>query len=122
MLKKSPFLDKEKIIENNHAFAIKDGFPVSKGHSLIVPKREITSIYDLNSDEFSHFFLLSRQLIKILKNEYNPDAFNIGINNGQYAGQTVAHAHMHIIPRYKGDVKDPKGGVRNIIPDKSGYL
>ena len=122
MLEKSPFLKKDKIIENNHAFAIKDGFPISKGHSLIVPKREITSIYDLNSEEFSYFFLLSKQLIEILKNQYNPDAFNVGINNGQYAGQTVAHAHMHVIPRYKGDVEDPRGGVRNIIPDKSGYL
>jgi len=97
--KVSPFYDRPKIMENDHAFAIYDGFAVSKGHVLVVPKKQVVTFFDLDAV-----------------------AFNIGINNGIEAGQTIAHAHIHVIPRYKNDVEDPRGGVRNILPDKSGYL
>ena len=121
-LKESPFLDKKIIIENESAFAIYDGFPISKGHSLIIPKRIVSSIFDLNDEEYNQIFLLLKNVRKILKDKFNPDGFNIGVNNGKYAGQTIDHAHVHLIPRYKDDIKDPRGGVRNIILDKSGYL
>ena len=121
-MNKSPFIDKEKIYENKFAFAIYDGFPVSKGHSLVIPKRIVSSVFDLNDDEYNHIFILLRDVKKILLEKFKPDGFNIGINNGTDAGQTVEHAHIHIIPRYKGDLKDPRGGVRNILPDNSGYI
>ena len=121
-MNKSPFIDKEKIHENKFAFAIYDGFPVSKGHSLVIPKRIVSSVFDLNDDEYNHIFILLRDVKKILLEKFKPDGFNIGINNGTDAGQTIEHAHTHIIPRYKGDLKDPRGGVRNILPDNSGYI
>ena len=121
-MNKSPFIDKEKIHENKFAFAIYDGFPVSKGHSLVIPKRIVSSVFDLNDDEYNHIFILLRDVKKILLEKFKPDGFNIGINNGTDAGQTVEHAHIHIITRYKGDLKDPRGGVRNILPDNSGYI
>jgi ATP adenylyltransferase len=121
-MNKSPFIDKEKIHENKFAFAIYDGFPVSKGHSLVIPKRIVSSVFDLNDDEYNHIFILLRDVTKILLEKFKPDGFNIGINNGTDAGQTIEHAHIHIIPRYKGDLKDPRGGVRNILPDNSGYI
>lgn len=118
----SPFYDRPKILENNHAFAIYDGFAVSKGHVLVIPKKQVASIFDLENDEYYHCFDLVKKITVFLKDKFNIEAFNIGINNGLDAGQTIAHAHIHIIPRYKGDTKDPRGGVRNILPDKSGYL
>ena len=118
----SPFLDKEKILENRYSFAIYDGFPISKGHSLVIPKRVVSSVFDLDDDEYNYIFILLREVKKILLEKYKPDGFNIGINNGTDAGQTIDHAHIHIIPRYKGDLKDPRGGVRNILPDNSGYI
>lgn len=118
----SPFLNKEKILENRYSFAIYDGFPISKGHSLVIPKRVVSSVFDLDDDEYNHIFILLREVKKILLEKYKPDGFNIGINNGTDAGQTIDHAHIHIIPRYKGDLKDPRGGVRNILPDNTGYI
>ena len=118
----SPFLNKEKILENRSSFAIYDGFPISKGHSLVIPKRVVSSVFDLDDDEYNHIFILLREIKKILLEKYKPDGFNIGINNGTDAGQTIDHAHIHIIPRYKGDLKDPRGGVRNILPDNTGYI
>ena len=118
----SPFYDRPKIMENDHAFAIYDGFPVSEGHALVVPKKQVISIFDLEVDEYYQCFDLVKKITILLKNKFKVEAFNIGINNGLDAGQTIAHAHIHIIPRYQGDLKDPRGGVRNILPDKSGYL
>ena len=118
----SPFLNKDKILENEFAFAIYDGFQVSKGHSLVIPKRVVSSVFDLDDDEYNLIFILLRDVKKILLEKFKPDGFNIGINNGTVAGQTIDHAHIHIIPRYKGDLKDPRGGVRNILPDNTGYI
>jgi len=118
---KSPFLDKPKIAENNLSFSIYDTFPVSKGHALVIPKRVVADIFDLNDDEYKSCFDLVKVVKKILKKEFNPDGFNIGVNSGETAGQTIFHAHIHIIPRYKGDVPNPRGGVRNVIPGKADY-
>jgi len=120
--KKSPFLDKKKISENEFAFAIFDSFPISEGHTLVIPKKIVSSVFDLDDEEYKLIFLLLKNVKKILIDRFKPDGFNIGINNGTYAGQTIDHAHIHIIPRYKGDLKDPRGGVRNILPDNTGYI
>ena len=117
----SPFLEVEKIIENELAYAFYDGYPVSKGHMLIVPKRVVPEIFDLNDEEYRACFDLIKDVKDYLIKKYNPDGFNIGINCGEDAGQTVFHAHIHVIPRYKGDIPNPRGGVRNIIPGKGNY-
>ncbi|MDA9655802.1 HIT family protein [Alphaproteobacteria bacterium] len=117
----SLFLKKEKIAENDLAFAIYDGFPVSIGHTLIIPKREVPDIFDLSDKEYQSCFDLLRNVRKFLEKEFNPDGFNVGINSGEVAGQTIFHAHIHLIPRYKGDVAKPRGGIRNVIPNKGDY-
>ena len=117
----SPFLNIEKIIENENAFAIYDAFPVSKGHVLVIPKRVVAEIFDLNDEEYSSCFNLVKDVKKILEEKFKPDGFNIGINNGEKAGQTIFHAHIHVIPRYSGDVDNPRGGIRHVIPGKGDY-
>lgn len=107
--------------ENRLAFVIRDGFPISKGHTLIIPKRHVTSFFNVTEDERQELFALIDEVKEHLENEYSPDAYNIGINDGSAAGQTVKHLHVHLIPRYKGDVVDPRGGVRWVIPDKADY-
>jgi diadenosine tetraphosphate (Ap4A) HIT family hydrolase len=114
--------NREKIIyENKLAFAIYDSFPVNKGHMLIMPKRHVASYFDLTDDEKNAIYLL----LEISKNHidqlFHPDGYNIGVNEGVYAGQTIMHCHVHLIPRYIGDVKNPKGGIRGVIPEKQKY-
>ena len=117
----SPFYEKEKIAENDHAFAVYDKYPVSEGHTLVVPKKEISDLFELEGEEYHACFDLVKQVRKILIDVYQPQGFNVGINNSPVAGQIVPHAHIHIIPRYEGDVKNPRGGIRNIIPEKGDY-
>ena len=100
---------------------IRDGFPVSEGHTLIIPKRHTGSFFELTEAEREDLFDLLSQARNELIKTYNPDGFNIGINDGSAAGQTVPHLHIHLIPRFKGDIKDPRGGVRWIFPDKAKY-
>jgi len=115
-------LPPERIIDSNElALIIRDGFPVSKGHTLIIPKRHVGSWFDTSADERIALFALLDHVKMILDHEFKPDSFNIGINDGAAAGQTVPHLHIHLIPRYKGDQKDPRGGVRWIIPGKAKY-
>lgn len=115
-------LSNEKIlIENELALAFYDEFPVSKGHILIIPKRHIANFFELDSNELSSINLLMLQCKKIIDDKYFPDGYNIGVNVGEYAGQSVFHVHVHLIPRYKGDVANPKGGVRGVIPEKQNY-
>lgn len=109
------------ILENELAFAIYDGFPVSMGHSLIIPKRHVESFFDLRKDEFDEIIELILNVKTILQDKYNPDGFNVGFNDQTAAGQTIFHCHVHIIPRYYGDVLDPKGGIRGVIPSKKSY-
>ena len=124
MTKSCPFctLPPERIIDSNEfGITIRDGFPVSTGHTLIIPKRHIGSWFEIDAEEqLGLLDLLTRAKIA-LQNELNPDGYNIGINDGPAAGQTVPHLHMHLIPRYKGDIEDPRGGVRWIIPEKAKY-
>ena len=117
----SPFYAKEKIVENDHAFAVYDKYPVAEGHTLVVPKKEIADLFELADEEYHACFDLVKQVRKILIDVYQPQGFNVGINNSPVAGQTIPHAHIHVIPRYKGDVKNPRGGIRNIIPEKGDY-
>lgn len=109
------------ILENSNAFAIRDGFPVSTGHTLIIPKRHIASLFEATAAEQAALFDLLRLARKQLLDKFEPDGFNIGINDGTAAGQTVMHLHIHLIPRYAGDQLDPRGGVRWIFPDKAAY-
>ena len=109
------------ILTNSFALAIYDGFPVSPGHTLIIPKRHIASFFELTAEEQTAMLDLLAEMRQILQKERNPDGFNIGINDGAAAGQTVMHLHIHLIPRYAGDVPDPRGGVRRIFPDKAAY-
>ena len=117
----SPFLNEDRIIENKYAFAIYDSYPATKGHSLVIPKRQIKEIFELNKEEYESCFELVRKVKDLLITKFKPEGFNIGVNCGEVAGQTIFHAHIHVIPRYKGDVPNPRGGVRNIIPGKGDY-
>ena len=98
-----------------------DGFPVSRGHTLVIPKRHIGSFFELTDEERIQIFQAINQAKNALDEELQPDGYNIGINDGEAAGQTVMHLHVHLIPRYKGDMDDPRGGVRWIFPDKADY-
>ena len=114
--------DKEKVVlENDLAYAIFDGFPINKGHMLIIPKRHAETYFDLTEDEIKAMNELVFKAKKLIDDKYKPDGYNIGLNCGEYAGQTVFHCHMHIIPRYKGDTPNPRGVVRNIIKGQSKY-
>jgi len=109
------------ILSNDYAVAIRDGFAVSEGHMLIIPKRHIASIFEATAEEQAALFGLLGLARHQLLDELQPDGFNIGINDGTAAGQTVMHLHIHLIPRYAGDQPDPRGGVRWIFPDKAAY-
>ena len=112
----------ERVIDsNNYGVVIRDGFPITPGHTLIIPKRHIGSFFELETDERQDLLNLLVAAKKILQEEFKPNGYNIGITDGQAAGQTVPHLHIHLIPRYKGDLPDPRGGVRWVIPDKADY-
>lgn len=114
--------NKEKaVLENDLAFAIYDGFPVSKGHMLVIPKRHAETYFDLTKEELTAMQELAHKCKELLDNKYKPDGYNIGFNCGEAGGQTIFHCHMHIIPRYKGDIENPRGGVRKILVDNSNY-
>jgi diadenosine tetraphosphate (Ap4A) HIT family hydrolase len=124
MSKPCPFctLPDERIIDSNEfGMTIRDGFPISPGHTLVIPKRHIGSWFEITSDEQLALLDLLAKAKTVLQDEFNPDGYNIGINDGPAAGQTVPHLHMHLIPRYKDDRGDPRGGVRWIIPEKAKY-
>jgi diadenosine tetraphosphate (Ap4A) HIT family hydrolase len=103
------------------AFAIRDGFPVNPGHTLVIPRRHVASWFDTSSDERAAIFDLLDQLKLSLDQELHPAGYNIGVNVGEAAGQTVMHLHLHLIPRFDGDVDDPRGGVRFVIPSRGNY-
>ena len=107
--------------ENELAFAIPDGFPVAKGHTLILPKRHIETFFEATDAELVAIGEGLRAVKSRLDAQYHPAGYNIGNNNGAAAGQIVMHLHVHLIPRYPGDVPIPRGGVRNIVPGKTEY-
>lgn len=112
---------KEIIFENDLAIAFFDKFPVSKGHTLIIPKRHCRHYFELTKDEIVAIFELSQEVKKYLDSLYHPDGYNIGFNVEKAGGQSVWHAHLHVIPRYKGDHSNPRGGVRKIINQNNNY-
>ena len=111
----------ELVCETATAVAFFDGYPVSKGHTLIIPKRHVANYFDLSDEEQQDLWHMVNHCKTILEKRFHPDGFNIGINVNQAAGQSVFHVHIHLIPRYKGDVENPKGGVRGVIPTRQKY-
>jgi diadenosine tetraphosphate (Ap4A) HIT family hydrolase len=123
--KVSPFFmenDERKLLfESATAFSFYDKYPVSLGHSLVVPKRLVANYFELSLKEQTACWIMVNKVKQELQKVYNPNGFNVGININQEAGQTIPHCHIHIIPRYKGDVEKPRGGVRGVIPSKKEY-
>ena len=111
----------ELVCETATAVAFFDGYPVSKGHTLIIPKRHVANYFDLSNEEQQDLWHMVNHCKTILEKRFHPDGFNVGINVNQAAGQSVSHVHIHLIPRYKGDVENPKGGVRGVVPNKQSY-
>jgi diadenosine tetraphosphate (Ap4A) HIT family hydrolase len=115
--------DRKRIItENNLAYAIRDGFPVTEGHTLFMPKRHVSDYFGLVQSEVNAInFLVQEQRTLLMASDSKIEGFNIGMNCGEVSGQTVFHCHVHLIPRRRGDVANPRGGVRHIIADKGFY-
>ncbi len=107
--------------QNELTMTVRDTLPVSPGHTLILPKRHIASVFEATTEEVAALWDGLQQARTQLLREFSPDGFNIGINDGLAAGQTILHLHIHVIPRYKGDMPDPRGGIRWIFPDKAVY-
>jgi superfamily II DNA or RNA helicase/diadenosine tetraphosphate (Ap4A) HIT family hydrolase/HKD family nuclease len=121
----SPFLKlpaSRWLAENRSAFVIADGFPVSPGHALVVPRRVIATWWEATDEERADMLALVDEVKRQLDAELEPDGYNVGFNAGEAAGQTVGHLHIHVIPRYHGDVSDPRGGVRHVVPSKGNYM
>ena len=122
MESKCIFCNQEEIVlENELAWARYDKYPVSPGHLLIITKRHVADFFDTTIEERRALNDLLEECKKMLDREYSPDGYNIGVNCGTAAGQTIMHLHIHLIPRYQGDIDNPRGGVRGVIPDKRIY-
>ena len=113
--------DKDILFENDLAVAFFDSFPVSDGHTLIIPKRHTETYFDLTKEEMESIFTLSQKVKEYLDEKYHPDGYNVGFNVGLSAGQSVMHCHMHVIPRYSGDQDNPRGGIRKVVKNKTQY-
>ncbi|MFH0966246.1 MAG: HIT family protein, partial [Methanobacteriota archaeon] len=111
----------EIILENDLSYTRYDKYPASPGHLLVLTKRHIPSVFDANRRELDTLWELLNNAKHYLDDQFSPDGYNIGINDGVSAGQTIPHLHIHLIPRYIGDTPDPRGGVRGVIPDKQKY-
>ena len=109
------------VASNGSAFAIRDAFPVNVGHTLILPRRHFSSWFDASAEKRQAILELVNRVKHALDSEFAPAGYNVGINDGEAAGQTVMHLHVHLIPRYAGDVDDPAGGVRFVIPERGNY-
>jgi len=109
------------VASNDLAFAIRDGFPVTEGHTLVIPKRVVATWFEATREEQRAILDLVGEVKHQLDQELHPDGYNVGFNDGEAAGQTVMHLHVHVIPRYRGDMDDPRGGVRHVIPWKGNY-
>ena len=116
-------LEPSRIEDRNEFFvAIKDLYPVTEGHTLIIPSRHVESFFELSKDEeIAMLDMLSSQKKELSQLDTTITGFNVGINDGEDAGQTIMHCHIHLIPRRKGDMESPRGGVRGVIPDKQSY-
>ena len=115
-------LPQSRVIDSSPlGLVIRDAFPISPGHTLIIPKRHVGSFFDLEANERAELLALLCQAKVVADKEFSPQGYNIGINDGAAAGQTVPHLHLHLIPRFEGDLPDPRGGVRWVIPEKAKY-
>lgn len=122
MMNDSPFFDeRERLFENSIGFVIYDNYPVSEGHSLIIPKRIYPDYFESTLEEINGLNELIFKTKEFLDKKFSPQGYNIGINCGEASGQTINHLHIHLIPRYLDDVDDPRGGVRGVIPSKQKY-
>jgi diadenosine tetraphosphate (Ap4A) HIT family hydrolase len=136
MLVASPFWRMVQFGSNDHAIAVWDEYPVSPGHALVIPRREVASVFDLDTDAYIATWELVREVTELLRERrvgphVTPfalgfvarpcDGVNVGVNVGAPAGQSVRHAHVHVIPRFEGDHPSPRGGVRAVLPGKSDY-
>ena len=113
--------NREILVENDLAIAFYDAFPVNPGHTLIIPKRHVANYFELTEEECVAIQALLKIVKDTVEEKFHPDGYNIGVNVNEAAGQSVFHVHMHLIPRYIGDVENPKGGVRGVIPAKQKY-
>ena len=117
-----PFCNKsEFIMENEYWICIYDNYPVSNGHTLIIPKRHFKNYFLSTELERSSFDKILFEVKEHLDKEYSPDGYNVGFNVNEEGGQSIFHCHIHVIPRYRGDVENPRGGVRGVIPSKQNY-
>ncbi len=123
-MKPCPFcvLDPARILaEDELTLVYKDGFPVSPGHTVIIPRRHFATLFEATAEEQAALLAALSRAKAILDERHRPDGYNIGINHGKAGGQSVPHLHIHVIPRYLGDKEDPRGGVRWILPEKAKY-
>ena len=112
---------REPIAQNVTAVAVEDAFPVAEGHALVIPRKHVASVFDLPEEQQADLWRLVAEVRGRLAERLGPDGFTIGVNDGEAAGQTVAHAHVHLIPRRHGDTPDPRGGLRLLFPDRARY-
>lgn len=112
----------DKVLENDLAWASYDTYPVSPGHMLVMPKRHVENYFDMTREEKIAVMELVDECKAINDRERQPDGYNVGVNCGPAAGQSVMHVHIHVMPRYWGDMENPRGGVRGVIPDKQKYV
>lgn len=108
-------------LEQKLAYSARDTYAVSPGHTLVIPRRHVASFFDLTHEEVHACMELITEERMLLDEEFKPDGYNIGVNVGAAAGQSIFHVHIHLIPRYEGDVENPQGGVRHVIPKKGHY-
>ena len=116
-----PVVASDLLAGNELAMAFPAGFPVSPGHALIVPRRHEPDFFSLSAEEQAAVIALVNPVRSALDKKFGPDAYNLGVNAGKAAGQTVLHTHLHVIPRYAGDVAEPRGGVRWVLPETARY-
>lgn len=109
------------VLEGVLALGLWDAYPLNPGHVLVIPRRHVGSWFDATAAERDEMLQIADGARRLVAERHAPDGFNLGINDGPAAGQTVAHLHLHLIPRYRGDAADPRGGVRWIIPDRAAY-
>lgn len=119
------FCDKIKwdniLFETPKRISFFDEYPVSKGHTLLIPKEHFETYFDLSDEYIKSIDATIKQAKKILDEKFHSDGYNIGFNCGKTAGQSIMHFHIHVIPRYNGDVENPRGGIRGVIPNKQNY-
>jgi diadenosine tetraphosphate (Ap4A) HIT family hydrolase len=117
----SQIVEERVIYRGKNFFLIRDAFPVSPGHTLIISNEEKADFFMLTEDERSELSALIQVAKELVEEEFSPDGYNIGMNCGEAAGQTVMHFHCHLIPRYKGDMDNPRGGIRHCVSGKGYY-